>query len=169
MAKQTSLLPDLSVCPPKLHTGSVWGRKPCRAIPVSHGCSWVSTWCAWSAKGEAQNPWSKAPTADSKFLCICEAGPQGYTRSQKGCEIWFIDNWLFIDRVGEIGTRSTNLWLLLYVLSSLAEAEEKGHPLQCNVAWESFCTLKWMAKEIPQQLVKYVKIIWISVTAKGLY
>lgn len=119
-----------------------------------------------SAKGKAQNPWSKAQTADSKFLCICEAGPQSYNRSQKGCEIWFIDNWLFIDRVGEIGTQSTSLWLLLYVLSSLAEAEEKGHPLQCNVSWESFCTLKWIAKEIPQQLLKYVKIIWISVQSR---
>lgn len=55
--------------------------------------------------------------------------------------------------------QNTSLWVFLCVLSSLAEAEDNGHPLQCDVSCESFCTLKWNTKEIPQQLLEHVKII----------
>lgn len=61
------------------------------------------------------------------------------------------------------------MWLFLCVPNSLAEAEEDEGLLQSNVSYENFCTLKWITKEIPQQPLKDVKIIWLAGTAKYVY
>lgn len=62
MAKQSPT--DGWVPIPTNITQKLWGRKPCRAICVSPGCNWAPTQCAWSARGEAQNPWGKVKPAN---------------------------------------------------------------------------------------------------------